>query len=621
MPPVVRERREDTDRPRSPLPPSLGGYAAHSADANAQVLADPLQPPGANGWTPANVTAVRSRNQGGFIGSALQFTLGGVEERPGQRLSTAQVDTIAPFLATEFGLDEGFVRSELAKVYLYVGGPSTTANQAMTIGHHIFMPTSDQLDTILSKNGKRWLVHELSHTMQFAAYQGGSPHRFLADYFTSMAFAKDPQQPGTGDGPAIWGTFFTALRSTGHPEHEIGMGASGVRDRFVSSVLPAATLAVPVAIVGGATLAAGRATTGANLLGTGAPMRLAMNGIAVPALVGAAIGSYGDKLGTGWSETLGGAAGGAIAGAALWKAGAFQVGGSHAATEIGHSLGRTAGIAVAAGATLVGAAIGFMRARASANTVRGWSSSAQLLQAVQERHDEDAKDLSFQDAIHDSHWLEIDAEASARTFVRGDWTKPAPGTSVEGRTPAAPEARDGDFVASLRDRLDWGVKLPLLLGIPAAVGAGAGVFGTRATTTVLKRTLQEGRPLGEAIQEGMLLLGNEKRGLWNSLNVGGSVTIAPLIAGGLVAPIAYDVTGSATVARIAGAASGALVGGTLLTLALKGKGAGLIATSGKVGVGMAIAGAFGFIAGGVATDALRHHERDYDTTRGASANS
>ena len=594
--------------PAIPLP----GQSAGAVGADAQSGADPLRPTAADGWSPDTIVAVRSRHDGGFLGSAVNFSLGGVDERPGQRLSVAQVDALAPFFATKFGLDEGYVRRELAKVYVYVGGPAVD-NQAMTIGHHVFVPDEKSLERIMTRPGRRWLAHELAHTMQFLTYQEGSPQRFLADYFTGMVVGQDPRQPGAGDGPAVWGAFFTGLRTAGRSEEEIGKGSSTVRDALVSSVLPAAAISIPVALTASGALSAVRATTGRNVLGTGSSMGMAITGIATPALAGSAIGLFHEQLGETWTKALGAAVGGALAGFAMWRGGAFAAGGSGAATEVGRSLGRASAIALAGGATLGGAAIGLLSATASTNTMRGWSASSDVLHSLHNRPEGEApKTLGLQDAVHDSHWIEIDAEALSRQFTR-EWEKPKRGAPpVEGRTPGGPKDLGERIDQDLSDRLDWGVKVPLLVGIPAAIGVGAGVLATRTGVKLLRTTVQEGRPLSAAISEALKLLGSNRQGVRNSISVGASLTLAPLVVGGLAGPVVYNATGSETAARLGGAGASALATGALLTMLLKGRGGSLLSTSGKVGLGMAVAGAVGFLASGVATEALRPHAREYD---------
>ncbi|MCW2925040.1 MAG: hypothetical protein JWM98_2444 [Thermoleophilia bacterium] len=597
----------------------FGATAKDPVSDEAQAAADPLRPTAADGWSPDRVVPVYSRNQGGFAGSALKFALGGVDERPGQRLSKAQVDQLAPFYATQFGLDEGYVRGELAKVYLYVGGPSTTAKQAMTIGHHVFLPNEADLRLILQPAGRRWLAHELSHTMQFLAYQDASPHRFLAEYFSSMVLGRNPERPGSGSGPAVWGAAFTALRDSGSPSDEVGKPVTSLRDRAVSSVLPALVIGLPVATAAGGALAAARATTGAPWLGHAGPMRTGLGIVAAPMLAGSLAGAYGDKVGVGTATALGGVAGGLLAGATLWRSGAFAAGGEHALTGFTRTLGRGTALGVAVGLTAAGVALGSLAAAASANTVRGGADNAELLAAIRKRAGDQPETLGFQDALHDTHWLEVDAESLANEWVHGEWTKPTDGAPVTGRTPSGPHGAGAKIDQDLSDRLDWGVKIPLLLGIPAAVGMGAGVLGTRAGHTLLDATIRDGRGPVEALRESMRVLGSQNRGVGNSLGVGAAVTAAPLMTGGLVGPLLYNVTGSTDVARIGGAAASSVVAGTLLTLLLKGKGGGALSTSIKVGVGMAIAGGVGLLSSGVATDALRPGSREYDVSKGATA--
>ncbi|MCB0880195.1 MAG: DUF4157 domain-containing protein, partial [Thermoleophilia bacterium] len=532
--------------PLLPHPPR----ADHAVTASEQSENDPLRPPGPDGWTPDTITPVRSRNEGGFIGSALNFTLGGVDEHPGQRLSTAQVDALAPFYATEFGLDEGYVRSELAKVYVYIGGPSV-GGQAMTIGHHIYVRDEKSLRHILAPGGRRWLAHELSHTMQFLSYDGGSPHQFLADYFNSMIVGRDPQTPGTGKGPLVWGALFTGLRTLGHPESEIGKGSSSLRDTLISTVLPATAISVPVALTAGGGLSALRATSGRRVLGTGSSLGAGFGVIAAPAIAGSLLGAYDDQLG-GSSRLLATLAGGALAGGTMLAGGAFGVGGSTAVTQFGRNLGRGTAIGLALAATIGGAAIGLMSSSASVNTMRGWSSSADVLHQLANAPSGEAPDkLGLQDAVHDSHWQEIDAEALARTYVRGEWAKPKPGDPpVQGRVPAAPDTLAGRVDQDVTHRLDWGVNIPLIIGIPAAIGVGAGVLGARTGSTVLRTTIKEGKGPVAAIGAAMELLGSKRKGLGNSMGIGAALTVAPLVAGGLTGPLAYNATGSDTIARL-----------------------------------------------------------------------
>jgi hypothetical protein len=313
-------------------------------------------------------------------------------------------------------------------------------------------------------------------------------------------------------------------------------------------------------------------------------------------------------------------AGGTLAGLTLWKGGAFNVGGSTAITGAGRALGRSGAIGLAAAATIGGAAIGFLSATASANSISGWSHSADTLHSLANRPSGEAPEtLTYKDAMHDAHWVEIDAEATARKFVR-EWEPLPPGSPpVEGRTPSAPDNLSEKIEADVSDRLDWGLKIPLLLGIPAAIGVGTGVLGARTGHTLLKATFEEGLTPLQTVREALHMIGDQSRGLGNSLGVGASVTVAPLIAGGAAGPLFYNATGSTTLARVGGAGTAAVTAGALLTMLLKGRGSSPLSLGIKVGAGMLVAGGLGFMAGGVATEALRPHEREYDIGDGASA--
>jgi hypothetical protein len=52
---------------------------------------------------------------------------------------------------------------------------------------------------------------------------------------------------------------------------------------------------------------------------------------------------------------------------------------------------------------------------------------------------------------------------------------------------------------------------------------------------------------------------------------------------------------------------------------LKGKGSSVASLSAKIGIGAVAAAGIGFLAAGVATEALRPHEREYDISAGPHA--
>ncbi|MCW2973928.1 MAG: hypothetical protein JWN72_2201 [Thermoleophilia bacterium] len=588
---------------------ALVGSKAGDPTASAQAAADPLRPPGRDGWTPDRIIAVTSKNTGGFAGSALKFALGGVDEQPGQRLSTAQVDAFAPFYAKQFGLDETFVRQELAKVYFYLGGPVPAGN-AMTIGHHIFVPDSKSLTTILSPGGTGWLAHELAHTMQYLSYENGSPHHFLADYITGLMVGKDPLEPATGGGPPVWGSAFTGINLAGGTEDNIADQQLSAKARFTSGLLPAATLGIPVGLAAGGLLTAARATSVRPLLGHTPGAFLGLQVLAAPALVGAAAGTFSDKVGEPFAQTVGTIAGAGIASLAVWRSGAFSPATTSAVahTPVGRGIAIGAGVA----AILVGAGAGWLGATATSNTVNGASHNAAILEELARSHTGDKRTLDYQASLHDAHWQEIDAEALSRQYLHANST-PTDGTDpVTGRTPDMTKGTTGD-------RFDWGLKIPMIVGIPAAILAGTGVLAGRTGRTLLDATIRDGKGPVEAVRAALHMLGGTRGGLVNSMGVGGAVTLAPLMVGGFVGPIVQDITGSSTAARLSGAGAAATVGGTLVTLLMRGRGGSMQGRLAAIGAATVISGAVGLLASGIATDATHPSEQKYDVAKGVTA--
>lgn len=595
---------------RHPLP--LDDGTAHPADESAQVLADPPRAPGPDGWTPATVVAVHSQNPQGFVGSALNFALGGTHERPGQRLSTAQIDAIAPHFAATFHVDEQFVRDALAKVYVYVGGPASGGSSAMTIGHHIFVPDERSLEHIVSPGGSRWLVHELAHTMQFLTYGHSNNYRFLASYFKSMVVGIDPQQPGSGSGPLVWGAAFTGWRTRERSDHEIGAPSMSVQGRLGLSVLPAATVGVPLSLAAAGSLTAARrfqasraapeALRSINILGRGNSLATTAALIGGPLVAGSVAGLLADHTSRRTAQVIGGGAGAGIAIAALVRGGAFAGIGSGRL-----ALGLTAGHLFAATGVVAAAALGVLSATTTANSIAGWSKSAPLLRRASAGG---GPDPALADTVHDSHWEEIDAEAIAQEFVRtrGATVDTSP---YEGVRPAGP--------GTLRDRIDWGLWNPLILGIPAAGVVGTGVLTARTGITLLDDTVRRGATPLQAVRNAIHNLGTRQRGVGNSLGVGAALTLAPLVVGGTVGPLADRVGAPRTLAPWVGAGAASLVSGALLTMLLHGNGSSLVQTTPKVLAGMAVAGAVGLLGASAAVNASHPVPRSYDVSHGSTA--
>ncbi|MCW2955135.1 MAG: hypothetical protein JWO69_4, partial [Thermoleophilia bacterium] len=265
----------------------------------------------------------------------------------------------------------------------------------------------------------------------------------------------------------------------------------------------------------------------------------------------------------------------------------------------------------AAAATLGAAGVGWLTAQASARTVTGWSSSAKVLVELPHR-DSASHELSYSEAVHDGHWFEIDAEAVARPLSRGDWKPPADGEPVTGRTPEPAGRND------LRDRIDWGLTLPLIVGLPAAGVAGGGVVAARVGTKLLDSTVRKGQGPVEAVRTALRLLGSSRSGLANSLAVGAAVTLAPLVIGGLAAPVVGDATDSKVAGRVTGAVVGAVASGVLVGVLNRGRHLGAGMGVAQVAAGATAGAALGLLSGGVATDAVRPHPRTYDTSAGPS---
>jgi hypothetical protein len=104
------------------------------------------------------------------------------------------VDTIAPFLAREGHVDPALVLEDLRHVRIHVGGLAANAGwTATTVGPNIYVSAAEQATHILSWEGRRWLVHELGHTMQWRrtgldqASDGARDRAFLNAYLGAFA--------------------------------------------------------------------------------------------------------------------------------------------------------------------------------------------------------------------------------------------------------------------------------------------------------------------------------------------------------------------------------------------------------------------------------------------------
>ncbi len=122
------------------------------------------------GWAPAAPVHVASTRRSSTLGASWDAIRGVAERGDGQALTDAQVATIAPFLSTAYGLSERVVHDDLRGVRIYTGGAAGgNGGWAVTIGRDIYVADGRSVDRITSWEGRRWLVHELGHTMQWRA--------------------------------------------------------------------------------------------------------------------------------------------------------------------------------------------------------------------------------------------------------------------------------------------------------------------------------------------------------------------------------------------------------------------------------------------------------------------
>ena len=121
------------------------------------------------GWSPTLKAGLPfSTRAKGLIRAGLDAWRGVPEQAGGVRLSQAMVGALTPFFAQQLKLDEAVVRQDLSKVQIVAGGPAHDAGgTATTIGHTIYVSDADRAQRMLSWKGRRWLAHELVHTMQW----------------------------------------------------------------------------------------------------------------------------------------------------------------------------------------------------------------------------------------------------------------------------------------------------------------------------------------------------------------------------------------------------------------------------------------------------------------------
>lgn len=124
-------------------------------------------------WSPGAVAPPTSTRTPGLIRGGLDAWLGRAERAAGVALTEVQVATLAPFLAREADLDVETVLQDLRRVRVHVGGLAHGAgNTATAIGLDIYVSDAARATRMLSWPGRRWLVHELAHTMQWRRSAG-----------------------------------------------------------------------------------------------------------------------------------------------------------------------------------------------------------------------------------------------------------------------------------------------------------------------------------------------------------------------------------------------------------------------------------------------------------------
>ncbi len=141
------------------------------------------------GWSPGAVAPSTSTRASGLLRGGFDAWRGVPERSAGVPLTAVQVATIAPHLARAMQLPGDVVRSDLERVRVHVGGLAHDAGgTATTIGPNIYVSDAARATRMLSWAGRRWLVHELGHTMQWrraaspAATDAQRDRAFLNEY-------------------------------------------------------------------------------------------------------------------------------------------------------------------------------------------------------------------------------------------------------------------------------------------------------------------------------------------------------------------------------------------------------------------------------------------------------
>jgi hypothetical protein len=178
------------------------------------------------GWSPGAVAPSTSTRAPGLLRGGLDAWRGVPERSAGVPLTSVQVGTLAPFLAQQMQLPGDVVRGDLERVRVHVGGLAHDAGgMATTIGLNIYVSDAARATHMLSWAGRRWLVHELGHTMQWrrsaspAATDAQRDRTFLNEYVGAYV-AHDGRIGGGGFAEAI--REWRRRRETGTPVGNVG---------------------------------------------------------------------------------------------------------------------------------------------------------------------------------------------------------------------------------------------------------------------------------------------------------------------------------------------------------------------------------------------------------------
>ena len=161
----------------------------------APVVAPAARPSGEPaGWSPGAVAPSTSTRAPGLLRGGFDAWRGVPERSAGVPLTAVQVAMLAPYLAQAMQLPGDVVRGDLERVRVQVGGLAHDAGgMATTIGLNIYVSDAARATRMLSWEGRRWLVHELGHTMQWrrsaspAATDAQRDRTFLNEYVGAYA--------------------------------------------------------------------------------------------------------------------------------------------------------------------------------------------------------------------------------------------------------------------------------------------------------------------------------------------------------------------------------------------------------------------------------------------------